>query len=461
MMDANVQLAKFSDNYKYIIGSEGKKINLNDPRVMHIWTYGTNEYASQMIVNAFRKQGWRAMYTGGTTYETLQYARNLISGRECLVFVAVVGNTYRDIMERRPENEISVYYCLDEEGPCENGAWPLVWETFGKRIGRKNIVYCAHPSMKNNYVGGGELFATRFTIAVTLGTILEEAEMALKVLAKDKESALKLFQAESDKLIESTNRSFLAIELSLKKWAKAVAAIPLKEEIKRTPKVLLLGGANVLWIHHPVSEYLVEQDVIPKVVDFMEIISLLEAHPIIRHGVRRGLMNPQKQYKFSSMLTSLFNRRYKYAEGFRAITAWRHLWGIDFVQRHCRKLAEKSGLLYSAHISFIETILKSHPYVSVNTGGETSGNIGKFLISQKANVYDGYINLGSFDCQPAMNTQALLRTISSKYDVPYASLDCEGPNISANQRRLVETVAVQAKRLREEKNKQENIYRYN
>jgi hypothetical protein len=110
MTDDNIQLAKFSDNYKYIIDSEGQKVKLNDPRVMHIWTYNTNEYTSKMIVNAFRKQGWRAKHTERTTHETMQYASKLISGRECLVFVALVGATYRDIMERRPENEISVYY---------------------------------------------------------------------------------------------------------------------------------------------------------------------------------------------------------------------------------------------------------------------------------------------------------------------------------------------------------------
>jgi hypothetical protein len=91
MMDSNIQLAKFSDSYKYIIDSEGQKVKMNDPRVMNILTYGTNECTSKMMINAFGKQGWKARHTGKITNETLQYARNLISGRECLPITYMVG----------------------------------------------------------------------------------------------------------------------------------------------------------------------------------------------------------------------------------------------------------------------------------------------------------------------------------------------------------------------------------
>ena len=43
--------------------------------------------------------------------------------------------------------------------------------------------------------------------------------------------------------------------------------------------------------------------------------------------------------------------------------------------------------------------------------------------------------------------------MQSKNDIPYAAIDCEGPWISTNQRRLLETISIQAKRVREKKNK--------
>ena len=60
--------------------------------------------------------------------------------------------------------------------------------------------------------------------------------------------------------------------------------------------------------------------------------------------------------------------------------------------------------------------------------------------------------MGTFTCQPAMNSQAIIRPLANKCDIPYAAIDCEGPWISTNQRRLLETIAIQANRVRREKN---------
>ena len=51
-----------------------------------------------------------------------------------------------------------------------------------------------------------------------------------------------------------------------------------------------------------------------------------------------------------------------------------------------------------------------------------------------------------------MNSQPIIRPIANKSDIPYAALDCEGPWLSTNQLRLLETMAVQAKRERRRKN---------
>jgi len=452
MTNANIRIARFSDNYKYIIDSKGKKVKLDDPRVTHIWAIDTNDYISRMITNVFRRRGWNARITGQTTNEVMRYAKNLVSGRECLPCVSMAGATYRDIVEKRPPNEVSVYYNLDQEGPCQNGAWPLVWETFAKRIGKENIVYCANPNIRNNFIGEGESFATEMMASIILGDLLEEAEMALKVLAKDRGSAMKEFSAHTDEVVESMKRGVFASGRSLKKWAGEIAKIPLKGDINKTPKVLLFGGLNVSFVHYPVSKYFLEQGVIPKIVDFAEGVTWIESEPVPRYGLKRGILDPKKQYKMSSILMSLFNPlegfkpKNKFKEGLRAARARAHIAGVDFLQKRFRKIAEKSGLLFEKHLSFLEILFEGHKYISANGFCETPINTGRFLVAVKAGVYDGYVNLGTFNCQPAMNTQAVLRTIANKYEVPYASIDCEGPNISANQRRLLETIAVQAKR---------------
>ena len=119
---------------------------------------------------------------------------------------------------------------------------------------------------------------------------------------------------------------------------------------------------------------------------------------------------------------------------------------IDSLQKKFREMMRKSGLLFDTHIPFPHIMEQGHRYVSCNGFTETTITTGRYVCSVSDGLYDGYINLGSFNCQPAMNAQAIIRPLANAGTVPYVALDCEGPWISANQQRLLEAVAVQAKR---------------
>ena len=114
-------------------------------------------------------------------------------------------------------------------------------------------------------------------------------------------------------------------------------------------------------------------------------------------------------------------------------------------------------MLFDPFVDFIDLFEEGNKYVSSNSISETPVIVGRFLHSIKDGIYDGLVNLGTFNCQPAMNSQAIIRPLANKSDIPYAAIDCEGPWISTNQRRLLETIAVQAKRVREKKNLNLNL----
>ncbi len=118
---------------------------------------------------------------------------------------------------------------------------------------------------------------------------------------------------------------------------------------------------------------------------------------------------------------------------------------------------EASGLMYDESIPFLDIAEEGHKYASHLGVTETTVTAGRFVCSVKSGLYDGLVNLGSFNCQPAMNAQAVIRPLANASDVPYVALDCEGPWLSAGQLRLLENVAVQARRLREKKNAREPL----
>ena len=123
------------------------------------------------------------------------------------------------------------------------------------------------------------------------------------------------------------------------------------------------------------------------------------------------------------------------------------LWKI---KKH-RGIMEESGLMFDVHIPFAKIAEEGHSYATYNAFTETPVTTGRYLHAVKSGLYDGLVNLASFNCPPAMNSQATIRPFANLNDTPYAAIDCEGPWLSANQKRLPETVAVQAKRAREKK----------
>ena len=453
MRQSENKQARFSEDYKYIYDSDGNKVLYDDPRVVHVWPIDTSETTSHLMGSVFKKRGWNFRFSGGTNTEIMQYSKKLCSGRECLPCASLTGSTYRDIVEKRSKDEITIYYNLDQDGPCQDGAWPVIWDTFAKRLNLRNVVFLANPSLKNNFLGQGDFFATEMAIAGVVGDLLDEAETTVRCLAQDRGKAMELFHAETQNIIKSFETGLKPLEKALKKFVKKTSKIKLKATVAETPKVLLFGGLNVMFIHPPITEFFEERGIITKVVDFCEGLAWITSEYVTRYGVQRGLMVPKEQFNIRSTFLSFLNPKNYNKVAFNGFKSRLHLAGFDFFMKKYRKIVQKSGLLYDTHIPFIKLAETGHKYVSTNGFNETAITTGRFICSINDGVFDGLINVDSFNCQPAMNAQATLRPLANKADIPFAAVDCEGPWISANQKRLLDTIAVQAKRVRKEKNK--------
>ena len=446
-----VRQSRLSDDYTFAIDSDGNRVELDDPRVVHVWPIGTNTYISRLIGAFFKKRGWKFRINGTTTPEVLRYARELCSGRECLPCASITGSTYTDLIKNRGKDEISIYYNLDQDGSCQYGAWPVVWETFARRLNVKNVIYLAGLGMKNNYAGQGALFASELASAISVGDLLDEARNTLYCLAVDENSALKKFDDETDRIINSAEQGKMALAAAIKNWARIMSKIPLKCSLDRTPRVLLFGGLNVTFVHEPITRFFLERGIIAKVVDFGEGVTWLTSEPLIRYGFKRGILSPEKIFSIPSLVLSIVNPWNDRRAAFEALKSRVLLSGFDFYAKRYRNIMKKSGLLYDIAAPFYAILKEGSKIASLAGYTETPITVGRFVHSVNGGIFDGLVNIGCFNCQPAMNSQALLRSLSGTIDIPYAAIDCEGPWISANQHRLLDAVAIQSKRVRADK----------
>ncbi|MFW9771306.1 MAG: hypothetical protein ACFFEO_03950 [Candidatus Thorarchaeota archaeon] len=455
-VDNEIRQARFSENHKYIIDSDGQNIELEDPRIVYVDPEPRNPYGRRLVINLFKKYNRNIRISKETDASILQYAKKLCSGRECLASVAIAGAVLKDINEYRTENEITIYRTpIDNHGPCQNGAWPVLWDTFTKRLNMKNVIFCAFPKYTNNYLGLNRDLLAWENIYFILGQYIIEARNALICVAENKEKALKIFENITGNFIESINDGKNSLNIGLLKWAKEISKIPLKAEVEQTPKVLIFGGLNLMFDHYPIEEFFLERGIITKVVDIVESMSLILAENTIRYGFKKGFIAPKEQLNDKLLDIGILDEN----EHRDALKAKRNKNALDFLESQCKifkKLMKKSGLIFDPFIEFVELFHLGSNYVSANSLSETPVITGRFLHSINEGVYDGLVNLGTFNCQPAMNSQAIIRPLANKSDIPYAAIDCEGPWISTNQRRLLETIAIQAKRVRRKKNEKLN-----
>lgn len=445
-------LAKLSPEKDYIINSDGQRVEYRDPRVVHVFTIDFNSYGKRMIKKVYEKQGCKVRIADDTSAEFMNLARQFCSGRECIPTVSIVGATIKDIRQFREKDEVTLYLPGDEPGPCQHGAYPVLWEKFAERLKVKNAVFGLWPNPSNKNLGMNNDYLLGIVKSLILGDLFTEAENTLRCLARDKKAAMEIFKTDFEESSECIKEDEKTLKLALATWTKKMRDIPLKASVKQTPRVLIFGGLNVHFVHYPVTDYLIEQGIIPKIVDMLEGMIWFRSQKVMRHRFQKGIINPEKQFNVLGLLFSRISTSKE--EKANAVSAFLSRIAILLMERKMkgyRQIMKKSGLLFDDHVPFIKIAVAGHPCATYNAFTETPVTIGRYLNATKSGIYDGLVNLGSFNCPPAMNSQAIIRPFTNLDDTPYASIDCEGPWISANQKRLLETVAVQAKRVREKK----------
>jgi predicted nucleotide-binding protein (sugar kinase/HSP70/actin superfamily) len=448
MTETGFTPARLSEDSTHIIDSEGARVELTDPRVVHVYVTDNSPYTKQLILNTYKQYGVKCRVAGRTSIETMKQARRVCSGRECVPSVAIIGNTLLDISHNREPDEVSLYISLDQEGPCQNGAWPIMWDSFCRRLGVKNALFGLQPGPENKNLGLPRDHLMWSSIWYVVGSLLSEAESSLKVAATDMSSALDIFREATQPILETVRTKRKRFESAIIDWADRVAAIPFKGPVHEFPKVLIFGGLNLYFVHYPVTDFFISRGIIPKVVDYNEGVAWISSEPLVRYGLKHGFMSPAEQYGLARSGDSEKTD----PETKKAIRAIESVIYLDQLAERYRIMMSPSGLIFDPHLTFQEICEAGHAFVSTNAFTETTTTVGRYILAARSGVYDGLINLGSFNCQPAMNAQIAIRPLANRGDIPYAALDVEGPQITTNQQKLLEAIAVQAARFRKQKN---------
>ena len=333
-------------------------------------------------------------------------------------------------------------------GARQIGGWydaaPIIFE----RLGEANAVV-AWPTAKNNFLGKGDRLGALKVAAYVLSDVLQEMRSTLRCLAKDRRAALALLDESERRLVAVSQSGLLTTERELRRAVKRLASVPLRAPLERSARLLLFGGVNRIFLDGPVKDFFEERGILTKTTEMSEFMCFLQAEDIVRLGFSHGYLAPGDQCSMSVLLSELLTDHDRTAAR-RALAARVRIGFIELLDQRWSRIASESGLLFSPYVRFADVEREGHKRISLNGYTEAPMTIGRYAALLRSGAFDGYVNIGAFNCAPANTASAVIHALSLRTDTPYAVIESDGDCMTSGQLRQLETVAVQCRRRRED-----------
>jgi predicted CoA-substrate-specific enzyme activase len=430
----------------YIVTGSGRRLPLDAPEIVHVSLADGSQFVSDVLAGFYASIGWRFVFAPNTNGETLQYARRVCSGRECLPFQSMIGKAVKYLETREP-GEFTIFQLIDQEGPCQIGAWYDAARLIFGRLGETNALV-AWPTARNNYLGKGDRLGAMKVAAYVLSDVIAEVRSALRCLARDPQAALATLDEMEKRLVAASGRGLLATERELRQVTKQLATVALRMPVERTPRVLLFGGVNRIFVDAPVKNFFEERGILTKTTEMSEFICFVQAEDIVRLGFAQGYTFPADQCSLPVLVSELISADDRKG-AMRAITARGRIGFVEMLDQRWRRIAAECGLLFSPYVPFSEVVREGHQRISLNGYTEAPITVGRYAALLTSGAFDGYVNIGAFNCAPANTASAVIHALSLQADTPYTVIESDGDSITTAQLQQLETLAVQCRRRRE------------
>ena len=118
------------------------------------------------------------------------------------------------------------------------------------------------------------------------------------------------------------------------------------------------------------------------------------------------------------------------------------------LDRRWRGIAAESGLPFNAYVCFGDVAGEGHQRISLNGYTEAPITAGRYAAMLGSGAFDGFVNVGAFNCAPANSASAVIHSPCLRTGTPYAIIEADGDSIAPSQLRQLETAAAQCRRRR-------------
>ena len=435
----------YDDEVK-IIDSSGRSYSLDDERVK-VLIPSMGGKASSAFTAAFNYCGINAETCPPPAKEELKRGRANSTSKECLPLQLTLGSLLRYLDERENDDELLVYFLPEASGPCRFGQYNVL---INNLLQEKEIEDVALLTLTadNSYAGMGQKFTIRGWQAVIIADVLEDIYSTIITLAKDKESALNIYDKSKDRIFDALAKlSWFRFKDVLKEEAEKLSKIDLKEPYEDAKKVALTGEIYVRsdeFSRRYLVEKLAEKDIVTKVAPNNEW--LYYVNYLLQNGINKpdvGFMQ-----KFTNHVKSFVQKRF---------------------DKTIKKIMCETGLCEYRITDIDEVVESAEGSISRELTGEAVLTVGG-TVDEIIDDVDGVIIIGPFGCMPHRVAESILNSsleeqkkkiggsnlskeVLEKFSsLPFLAIEVDGSVFTQVIEARLESFCLQVERINEYKN---------
>ena len=265
---------ELKDEYCDIVDRQtGTKLDIRDKHI-HFIIPSMGDLSSNAMGVAARRQGIHTTDLDLPDAFSTQLARNVASGKECIPALLVLGSILKFFQQNDPcsGDEIYVVFVPSTLGPCRTGQYHVFFDRLFEDMGWENVVLLVSNS-ENSYRELGATFSQDVWRGLVLGDYFADIRNSLRLLARDTDSALRVFDEVWRDVMHGFEAGPKDLEYELKSAARRLKQIPLTGELEDLKKVLIVGEIYVRRDNFSVSQItdmLIDRGIYPKVTGVTE-----------------------------------------------------------------------------------------------------------------------------------------------------------------------------------------------
>ena len=288
-------------------------------------------------------------------------------------------------------------------------------------MGWENVVLLVGSS-ENSYRELGPKFTRDFWRAVVLGDYFADIRTSLRLLARDPEDALSLFQSVWQDVLGAFQAGPKDLDRELRRAADRLARIPLKRSLDDVKKVLIMGEIYVRrdnFSVEEVSQMLISKGIYPKVTGVTEWIHFTDfARKFIMEGRR----------KREGWLHTLLHGGLNDEAGYLIDKFWK-----ENVEEKIAAALRPTGLIPHVPHDMNEIIGEGrHEFVDPELESEATVSPAVGAAAMK-DGYSGVVIIAPFSCLPGRLIEGVYAPWAKARDYPVLALENDGqpypPNV--------------------------------